>query len=251
MKTFIFALILLMVCSLSVASQDPPSPTKPPQPPVANPPKASSCPVIEVRTPMQHMVREGQSVIFIGNVGGGDPNVVPTIVWSVSAGSIKSGQGTRNIEVDSTGAAADRQIVANLWVGGYSPECAYEASGTQKVIPPAVKIDEFPELAVDKETERLTAIAESYAQAPDNMFIIAYAGRTNERGYASAALRRIKAQLSKVFDPQRLGTIDGGFREKPAFEVWISPDGAEFPHPTPTVDRKEIVFPKPTPAKKP
>lgn len=242
--------VLLVSLSPCVFSQsdEPPKPAPP-----VNGEAASPCPRFEIQNPAMRTVREGQPVMFAANISGGDKTVTPSIVWTVSAGVIKDGQGTRRIEVDTNGAGADRQIVADLWLGGYAPECGSQAPAQSiKVVPPASKADEFGDLAVEKENERIEAIAGVLSQSSDNLYLIAYAGRSNVRGYAGTALRRIKAQLATRGIPaNRIGAIDGGFREQPAYELWIVPEGAEPPRPTPTIDRKEIVYPKTTPARKP
>lgn len=249
MKTnvVIFLAALLSASVMGVGGQTPPPPTRAP----VNAPASASCPKIEIQGMGGRIVRDGQPVTFVASITGGDANVAPTIVWSVSAGTVRGGQGTRGIEVDSTGAGNDRQIVAEIWLGGYPPECIVQASATVRVAGPATKVDEFAELAPQLETERLEELAAAVPQS-DNIYVIGYAGRNNVRGYAGTALKRIKDQLIKSgLAASRIAVVDGGFREAPAFELWIVPTGAEAPRPTPTVDRKDIVYPKPTPAKKP
>jgi hypothetical protein len=214
---------------------------------------ASPCPRVDVQGQSARAVREGQPVTFVANIQGGDTKVTPQILWSVSGGMIRDGQETRKIEVDSTGAGYYREIVANLWVGGYAPECMTQASATVHVVPPASKADEFGELAVEKENERLAAAVTAIAPSGDRLLVIVYAGRTSERGYASNALRRIRTQLlNSGMQETQLAVMDGGFREQPAYELWAVPVGAEFPKATPTIDRREIIYPKPAvPARKP
>ncbi len=215
-------------------------------------PAATACPKIEIRSPMDQIVREGTPVVFSATQTGGDAAVTPTFVWSTSAGIIVSGQGTRSISIDSNGAAIDRQITANLWVSGFPEECASQFSQTVKVAGPAVKVDEFAELTPDIEAERIKNLTDSLYGATDNIFVITYAGRNSIRGYANAALKRIKAQLvSNGVTSDRIGIIDGGFREEPAFELWVVPVGADMPKATPTIKAKDIVYPKTTPVKKP
>ena len=128
-----------------------------------------------------------------------------------------------------------------------------QATATVKVVPPAAKADEFGQLDPDKENERLASLANALAQTDDHFYIIAYAGRTSERGYAATALKRMRTNLTTSgFDAGRLTVLDGGFREQPAFELWVVPQGAEAPKPSPTVDRREIVYPKaaPSPARR-
>ena len=244
-------LAAVSVCTVGALGQSEQPP--PPRPEPANPPaQASPCPKIEIQNPPNRAIREGQPVTFVARVSGGDRTVVPSMLWNLSAGSIRDGQGTFKIEVDSNGAGAYRQIVADLWVGGYPPECTSQATAQAiTVVPPAVKIDEFGESAAEKEAERIANAVSAVSGDNDYIYVIAYSGRTNERGYANQALRRIADQFTKAgISSRRLGTLDGGFREQPAFEFWIVPEGSDPPRPTPTIDRKEIVYPKAIPSRR-
>ena len=227
-----------------------PGQAPPPKPEPANAAAVSPCPKVDIQAAGGRVLREGQPVSFGANIAGGDPNVVPTIVWNVSAGSIVSGQGTKSIQVDTTGAGQYREIMADIWLGGYSGECVVQANAAVKVVGPAIKLDEFGDLAGENENEKLTSAAAAIAQNTDNIVLIGYAGRTNVRGYAATALRRMKAHFGTLGVPSdRVGTLDGGFREEPGYEIWIVPVGAEAPKPTPTVDRKDIVYPRAAPVK--
>lgn len=201
---------------------------------------------MEIQSPTPMMTREGQPVTFVANISGGEKDVTPSIVWSVSAGVITDGQGTRRITVDSNGAGRDRQITADLWLGGYAAECSSQAPArTISVVPPSYKTDEFGEIPAEDEKRRFEpAVAAAMSHSGDAVYVIAYAGRNSVRGYTIPALRRIRTQVGDLGLPNpRIGTLDGGFREQPVFEVWIVPEGAELPKPTPTIDRKDIVYP--------
>lgn len=251
MKSRSLPITLFLFCLFSVKlfAQAPPPPVVRERPPAAvNEPQA--CPKIDIQSASGKVLKDGQQAVFGASIAGGEAHITPTIVWSVSAGSILNGQGTRTINVDTTGAGQNREIVADLWVGGYAPECASQASTILKVIGPAAKLDEFNDLAVEKENEKLTDAVNALSNTNDAVYLIAYAGRTNVRGYAVTALRRMKTQLTTSgIATERIGTIDGGFREEPAYEIWIVPAGADAPKPTPSVDRKEIIYPKTTPVK--
>ncbi len=213
---------------------------------------ASPCPKFEIRGVGGRIVREGEQIPLSVSVNGGDSAVAPTFVWSTSAGIIANGQGTRNVNIDSTGASIDRQITASLWVSGYPAECPAQFSETVKVAGPARKVDEFAELTPDLEAEHVKNLTDSLYGINDNTFVIVYAGRNSLRGYATVALKRIKAQIvANGVTSDRIGIIDGGFREEPAFELWIVPVGADMPKATPTIKAKDIIYPKTTPTKKP
>jgi hypothetical protein len=218
-------------------------PQQPPQPAVI------PCPQIQVQVANPRVMRDGEQVVFAANVGGGDPSVQPVYSWSVSAGIIVNGQGTRNITVDSTGAGNYRQIMADLLIAGYSYECNTRATATIQVAAPPKKVDEFGDLPAQDEEGKLNSIVNYLSQgSPDRIYIIGYAGRNNVRGYAADVLRRMKGFLAKAGTPaDRVVAVDGGFRELPAYEIWVVPIGSESPKATPTIDRKDIVYPKPPP----
>ena len=233
-----------------------PTPTPRPSPsPTPTPePRVLPCPNVSVQAQPGQAVRDGQPVTFALNIGGADARVLPTILWNLSAGTVKDGQGTRRLTVDSTGSgsAPDRQIVADVWVGGYAPECLLQASATVKIIAPATKFGEFSEVEADVLTQNLKIVSDFLAQSPDNLYLIAYAGRKSERGFTFKWVQRIKAELTAAgIAPRRILAMDGGFREDPLFDFWIVPQGSEAPRPTPTVDRREIVYPPNPQPKKP
>ncbi|MEQ1764324.1 MAG: immunoglobulin domain-containing protein, partial [Pyrinomonadaceae bacterium] len=205
--------------------------------------KGSPCPQMQIQS-QARTVREGQPVTLTARIAGGDKNVTPSILWNVSAGSIRDGQGTTRIDVDSTGAGEYRAIEAELWLGGYPPECPAQSTPFRiNIIPPATKLDEFGVIAIDGENEKLVLAVKAAQYGNDKVYVIGYAGRGSERMFASTALRRMRDQiLRNGFPTARVGAYDGGFREQPAFEVWIVPEGAEPPKPTPTIDRKDIVL---------
>ena len=247
---------ILLVCSLASTARAQiirfPTPTPTPRPspsPTPTPePRVLPCPNVSVQAQPGQAVKDGSPVTFVANIGGGDPRIQPTLIWNLSAGLMKDGQGTRRITVDSTGAGAslDREIKADVWIGGYAPECVLQASANVKVIAPATKFGEFGEVADDVFKRNLKIMSDFLVQSPDNLYLIGYAGRKSDRGLVFNWVKRMKAEFTIAgIAPRRIIAIDGGFREEPMFEFWIVPMGAEPPRPTPTVDRSEIVYPKP------
>ncbi len=259
------AVVLLPIAIATFASFVYTQPENPRTKPERTPPPTSSapaptaatvslCPKISIQPQGGGPIRDGQTVGFNANINGGDPKVSPIISWNVSAGMIKDGHGTPRIEVDSTGAGAssDRQIIADILIGGYAPECTLQASATVRIIPPAVKFGEFGELDAKTLSENLKALAAFLSQSPDNLYLIGYAGRKSERGFTAASIRRMKEELiTEGVSARRIAAIDGGFREEPLFDFWIVPLGAEPPRAAPTVNRNEIVYPRSTPTKRP
>jgi len=235
---------VLLFAMISNAQTDPPAPPSQQNPDNPGQEKGSPCPQTQIQS-QARTIREGQPVTFTARIMGGDKNVTPSILWNVSAGSIRDGQGTTRIEVDSTGAGENRAIQAEVWLGGFPPECPAQSTPFRiTIIPPAVKFDEFGSIAVEEENEKLTRAVSGAQFGNDKVYLIGYAGRSSERMFASSALRRMRDQIIKSGLPAaRVVAYDGGFREQPAFEVWIVPEGAEPPKATPTIDRKDIVFP--------
>jgi hypothetical protein len=199
-------------------------------------------------------IRDGKPVSFVLNIQGGDPRAQANIVWSTTAGAIAAGQYTRKIDVDSTGAGAsyDRMIKADVWIGGYAPECVLQGSASVKIIPPATKFGEFGEVPQEQLAFNAKTLAAALAETQDNLVIIGYAGRRSERNFTFNWLRKLKDELViNGVDGKRVNATDGGFREEPMFEFWIVPTGAEMPRPSPTVRRDEIVYPRVTPTPTP
>jgi hypothetical protein len=231
-----------------------PTPTPTPSPKPTPEPRGAPCPQVTIQAQSGRSVRDGQAISFGVNIAGGDPRVQPTILWSTSAGVINEGQGTRRIVVDTTGAgdAPDREVKAEIWVGGYAPECLLQASAAVKIVGAAKKFGEFGDLPAETISFHIKTLAEFLSKSEDAVFILGYAGRKSERGYSGNVLRKMRAELMAAgISPRRINAIDGGFKEEPLFDFWIVPPGAESPRPAPTVDRSEIVYPKPTPVKKP
>ena len=211
-----------------------------------------ACPTVATSCP--DSIPAGENLTFTVNVSGGDPNVTPTYNWTVSSGTISSGQGTSSIVVDTSGVAGDSTITATVDVGGYDRSCSTSSSCTTTVMknPEARKLDEYGKLAVKDENERLDNFAIELANDPTAKgYVIAYGGRASKAGDARKAADRAKNYLVKTrgLEAGRVMAIDGGLREQPVIELWIAPSGAQPPAPPPTV-KPGAARPKKAPAKK-
>jgi hypothetical protein len=80
------------------------------------------CPSLSVSVPSE--VKSGEPVTFTAT--GSDE---ATYNWSVSAGTITSGQGTSTIVVDTSGLAG-QSVTATVSLGGLDPSCSATASAT-------------------------------------------------------------------------------------------------------------------------
>ncbi len=215
-----------------------------------NPP----CPGVSVACP--DMVTKGDRLRFSVEVKGGDQNVTPTFNWTVSAGSISSGQGTTTIEVDTSELMDNGTVTATVDVGGFARDCYIAQSCTamvEKKVEPR-KLDEYGQLNPEDEEARLDNFAIEIQNDPTAQgYVIAYGGRASRAGHVQKMSDRVKNHLvnKRKLDPQRLVFVDGGHREQPAVELWIVPSGAQPPQPAPTIKKGDLKPPQTKTEKRP
>ncbi|HEY0544615.1 MAG TPA: Ig-like domain-containing protein [Pyrinomonadaceae bacterium] len=213
---------------------------------VAEPPTGCCvppCPNVSVDCPTG-ITEAGTPVTFTANVSGGDPNASLTYNWTVSAGTITSGQGTPSITVDTTGLGG-QTITGTVELGGVAPECNRTASCSTQigVTPRARKFDEYNNIAFNDEKARLDNFAIELNNNPGAQgYIIAYGGRKARANEAQARADRAKDYLvnTRGIDAGRIVTVDGGYKEDLTVELWIVPTGATPPTASPTVDASEV-----------
>ena len=201
----------------------------------------SKCPTTKVTCP--DSVYKGERLMFTANVQGGDSQVTPTYNWTVSAGTIESGQGTPTIDVNISEAAPDSSVTATVDVGGFDRECGYgstASSCTTMVMKKAEarKLDEYGTLKPKDENARLDNFVIEIQNDPTAQgYIIAYGGRASRAGVAQKAAARAKDYIvsKRGLDPNQVVSVDGGNREQPVIELWIVPSGAQPPMPVPTI----------------
>ncbi|HEV2706498.1 MAG TPA: hypothetical protein VGV59_11275 [Pyrinomonadaceae bacterium] len=200
------------------------------------------CPTVRVSCP--DSVQPGSPITFTADVSDGDRNVTPTFNWTVSAGTISSGQGTSSITVDTTGLGG-QTVTATVDVGGYGAECRASNSCTTSIVavPLARKIDEYGNIRFNDEKARLDNFAIELQNNPGATgLIIAYGGRRGRAGEAQARAERARDYLvnQRGIEASRIQTLDGGYREDLTVELWIVPTGATPPTASPTVDPSEV-----------
>ena len=214
-------------------------------PPIA----VSPCPYpVNVTAPAQ--VNDGDIVTFTADVAYQGPSAL-NYTWTVSppAARILSGVGTPTITVDSTG-LGDKRVTAILVVddGSGDRACrqtAQAATGVSALpnITPARRFDEFPSVAFDDDKARLDNLAIELQNNPGATgYIIAYAGRNSRAGQADRMTRRSANYLTTTrgISRDRIVVINGGYRETDSFELWLVPQGAEAPRPTPSISPDQI-----------
>jgi len=205
------------------------------------PAPVAACPTVDVTCP--DTATAGQPVTFTANVEGGTTGVTPTFNWTVSAGTISSGQGTSSITVDTTGVTGT--ITATVEVGGFERNCNVTDTCTTSfpAQPVARKIDEYGNIRFNDEKARLDNFAIELQNDPTAQgYLVCYGGRTGRAGEAQRRCDRAKGYLTSTrgIDASRIVTVDGGFREDLTVELWIVPSGATPPAASPTVDPSEV-----------
>lgn len=175
------------------------------------------------------VTQPGDTMTFTANVSGG-PDV--TYNWSVSAGTIESGQGTSSIVVRTTKEMENSNVTATVQLGGTSPgcNCDTEKSDTGSVagLPKAQLVDSFGPLQDDDVKARIDSFYISLNNDPNAHGVIVNYG-------TPAEIKKRKAQIDKAikfrkYDPSRITYVDGpdqgtGINTK----LWLVPSGAEQP----------------------
>jgi hypothetical protein len=213
-------------------------------------PTPTSCPNVDVTCP--DVLKPGEPMTFTASISGGDPAVTPAFKWTVSGGTITSGQGTSSITVDR-GDDGRRSVTAAVDVSGYVRECDISESCTLFPGDPPVsrKVDEYGDVRVGDEKARLDNFAVELQNDPTAYgYLICYGGRRGARGAARRRCERAKNFLvvSRGVEPRRLVALDGGYRESLTVEAWVVPFGAQPPLPTPNGTPNES---NPAPERKP
>lgn len=175
---------------------------------------------------------------FSTTVTGGLAGVTPIYNWTVSAGKIVEGQGTRSIIVDTAGLAG-QTVKATVSIGGYNLDCSASCAVSMPVtILPSRKFDEFPEITSNDERARLDNFAIELQTDPTaTAYVIVYPGRRDKTSDVEKLTRRIVNYLvsSREFDARRIVTLVGPPRSNVLVELWNMPQGAKPPSPVPLV----------------
>ena len=217
-----------------------------------SPVPVSPCPYpVNVTAPAQ--VGDGDIVTFTADVGYQGPSAL-NYTWTVSppAARIMSGAGTPTITVDSSG-LGNKRVTAILVVddGSGDRSCRQTAQAATAVgglpqISTPRRFDEFPSIAHDDDKARFDNLAIELQNNPGATgYVIAYAGRNSRAGEADRMAARAVQYLTTTrgISRDRIVTINGGYRESNSFEMWLVPQGATPPSPTPTVSPDQIRTP--------
>ena len=168
---------------------------------------------------------------FTANVSGG-PDV--TYNWTVSLGTIESGQGTPSIVVRTAVADAGQNVTATVNISGLDPACNCPSSGSElapiATILQAILIDEFGKLPNDDIRGRLDNFFQDLSNNPNNQGYIINYGTPIQ---IAARERLITNHINfRNFDRSRITLVRGGDTgEGPKTKLYRIPPGAQNPTP--------------------
>ncbi len=176
----------------------------------------------------------GDSMTFTANVIGGDqPNV--TYNWTVSTGTITSGQGTSAITVATNADLQGRTITATVEARGFCDTCPPSLSGSSTGEVGIIEqpkdprpIDNLGPMVPDDIKKRLEALRNELNSDPTSRGYI-----VNTGGTARDKTRRLRDLNNAInflgIDPSRVTIVDGGGTGRINSAVWIVPAGAANP----------------------
>ncbi|MGH9946872.1 MAG: hypothetical protein ACRD6X_06720 [Pyrinomonadaceae bacterium] len=192
-----------------------------------------NCPSISVTAPAG-VINPSQTATFTANYSGA---VNVTYNWTVSDGTIESGQGTPSIVVRTSLADAGKTIEATVSLGGLSealPNCGCETTARDSV-PVAERlitelVDEFGKLPNDDIRGRLDNFFQVLSNNPnDQGYIINYGTPVQ----IAARERLITNHITfRSFDRSRITLIRGGDKgDGVSTKLYRVPPGADNPNP--------------------
>jgi hypothetical protein len=186
-----------------------------------------ACPTLSVSGP-SGVVTPGQPMTFTATSSGD-----VTYNWSVSNGTISSGQGTSSITVDTTGLAG-QNVTATVNIGGTDPACGCTTTasetGSVQARPTANLIDEYGKLSNDDVKARIDGFYTQLNNDPTaHGYIIVYG--------TPAQIKAARAQINKAiafrkYDPSRVTIVEGPpMGDEVHVKLYLVPAGADTPTP--------------------
>jgi len=95
---------------------------------------------------------------------------------------------------------------------------------------------EFPAISFNEDKANLDNFAVALQGEPGSQgYVIVYSGRRSRPGRATQLGERSRQYLvnTRNIEASRVVVINGGTRERDSFELWLVPQGAAPPRPTP------------------
>ncbi|HLL76281.1 MAG TPA: PEGA domain-containing protein [Pyrinomonadaceae bacterium] len=204
----------------------------------------SPCPYpVNISAPSS--VREGDQVTFSADVGyAGQSGLNYTWTISPPTARIAQGAGTPTITVDTTG-VGNQRVTAILVVddGSGDRNCRQRAQFATAVTalpqvprPTGRQFAEFPSVAFNEDKANFDNFAVALQEDPTATgYIIVYNGRRSRPARLNTLVNRSREYVvnTRNIDRSRVVVMGGGTREVDTIELWIVPQGATPPRPTP------------------
>jgi hypothetical protein len=190
-------------------------------------------------------VREGDQVTFSADVAyAGQSGLNYTWTISPPTARIAQGAGTPTITVDTTG-VGNQRVTAILVVddGSGDRNCRQRAQFATNVTalpqiprPTGRQFAEFPSVAFNEDKANFDNFAVALQEDPTATgYVIVYNGRRSRPARLNALVNRSRDYVvnTRNIDRSRVVVVGGGTREADTIELWIVPQGATPPRPTP------------------
>jgi len=192
-------------------------------------PPPPPCPTVSVSC--ASTADPGTPIKFTASAAGGE-GLSLTYNWSVSAGTITSGQGTNEITVD-TANLAGQTVTATVSLGGVDPSCTGTTASCSTSItaprPEPTKFDEYGDIRFNDEKARLDNFAIQLQNTPGSTATIIAYGSCAGQAQTRADRARDYLVNTRGIEASRITTIDGGCRSDLTVQLWIVPSGATAP----------------------
>ena len=187
-----------------------------------------TCPTISASGP-SGVVQPGQDMTFTATSSGD-----VTYNWTVSAGTIKSGQGTSSITVDTSSLTSNTNVTATVEISGanFCADCPKTASASGSVAPPIGPnlVDTYGKLSNDDVKARIDSFYTQLNNDPSSKgYIIIYG--------TPAQIKAARAQIDKAiafrkYDPSRVTIVEGPPQGTDVqVKLYMVPAGATNPTP--------------------
>lgn len=191
-----------------------------------------ACASVDVSGPAG-ITNPGDTMTFTANVTAGTYD--PTYNWTVSGGTIESGQGTPSITVRTTQEMAGTSITATVDIGGAQAGCTCTVTDSETAgiapRPDPILVDEFGAMPDDDIRGRLDVFFAELANNPNNQgYIINY-------GTPAQIARRERLITNHInfrgVDRSRITLVNGGASPDgpPTTRLYRIPPGADNPTP--------------------
>lgn len=189
-----------------------------------------SCPSFSVNGP-SGLTDIGGSMTFNASLSGGTQDRA-TYNWTVSAGTITSGQGTSSITVATTEDMAGQTVTATAVVGGLCAECETTRSASGEIAPKPpireiIKQDELGDAKPDDIKSRLQNLNLAVQGEPNSSAIIRVSGPAKDR---ARQIRNVNKAIDFLrLDKSRYRVVDGGDSGSVQIEFYFVPAGVSAP----------------------